>query len=77
MEAWEELQFKRQHPDPCECPAGVVDGVEDQVVRRDAIVKYGVISSGTKTVFWAWLTGGGLIHVWTGSKSMDIATIQC
>jgi hypothetical protein len=36
-------------------------------------MKYGVISSGAKTAFWVWLTGGGLIHVWTGSESMDIA----
>ena len=32
-----------------------------------------MISSGRKTAFWEWLTGGGFYHAWTGSDPTDIA----
>ena len=75
MEVWEEPDLKWRCLEPAECPAGVLDGVEDRVVaRRTGVVRYGMIGSGAKTAFWEWLAGGGFHHGWTASDPTGIAT---
>lgn len=42
---------------------GVKEGVVDQVDKRTAEVRYGVLAR--RTPFWDWMTGRGLRHMWT------------